>query len=222
MYKLFKFWSKLSLISRCFGGAEKFIEKVTIREGHSVRVYSVRVMRAAARCWCGRSAGGRPARGGSSTLLHSLHLHRRVWRADGRVSFSPRRVSGVRGRTRGREVHRWLAAARVRGAGASPRAAATPHAPACAASPSMRLPLLPLLVLPLVLARPAAGEQYLSLIFLQILHTLPVLHKFFSGKSLVNFTYATTAVEKLLTRKSFQIWLVYEKKKIKSWKILPY
>ncbi|XP_039758994.1 follistatin-A [Pararge aegeria] len=33
----------------------------------------------------------------------------------------------------------------------------TPHAPACDASSSMRLPLLPLLVLPLVLVRPAAA-----------------------------------------------------------------
>ncbi|CAF4806227.1 unnamed protein product [Pieris macdunnoughi] len=36
-----------------------------------------------------------------------------------------------------------------------------PHAPACDATGSMRLPLLPLLVLPLVLARPAAGENIL-------------------------------------------------------------
>ena len=37
-----------------------------------------------------------------------------------------------------------------------------PHAPACDASGSMRLPLLPLFVLPLVLVRPAAGENTIT------------------------------------------------------------
>lgn len=49
--------------------------------------------------------------------------------------------------------------------------APAPHAP-CDASQSMRLPLLPLLVLPLVLARPAAGE-----------HTPYILLRTFSGLS---------------------------------------
>ena len=129
-----------------------------------------------------RKAGGRVARG-SSTLHHSLHLHRRVWRADGRVSFSPRRLSGVRGRMRGREVQRWLVAARVRGTphGRSAAPAAGPHAPACPASPSMRLPLLPLLVLPLVLARPAAGELYPLYSYKYTTHHQWSLSKFFSG-----------------------------------------
>lgn len=121
------------------------------------------------------------------------------------------------------EVQRSLVAgggaARVRGGAAARhgRSAAAagvertaPHAPACHASGSMRLPLLPLLVLPLVLARPAAGEPNIITYTHHTTHHSEVplsLLKFcreIAFRELYNLFVYSYRSEKLLTRKSFQ------------------
>lgn len=61
-------------------------------------------------------------------------------------------------RRRSGRARRAAGAARQRSAAPAGEERSEPHAPACDHSGSMRLPLLPLLVLPLVLVRPAAGE----------------------------------------------------------------
>lgn len=115
------------------------------------------MVRAAARAAgaAGRAVGRRKAAGawrrGSSTLHHSAQSaqsalaalaprHRRVWRADGRVSFSPRRLSVVRGRMRGRggaavtccgtcARRRWHVARRTRAVPRRPPDRTRRHAP---------------------------------------------------------------------------------------------
>ncbi|XP_069361591.1 follistatin-A isoform X1 [Maniola hyperantus] len=83
----------------------------------------------------------------------------------GAVSQAASGASGTRGARLCAHVPRWRRSGRARRAADRPACSSVaageqrraPHAPACDASPSMRLPLLPLLVLPLVLVRPAAA-----------------------------------------------------------------
>ncbi|CAH2089467.1 unnamed protein product [Euphydryas editha] len=97
-------------------------------------------------------AGATSGTRGARVCAHVPRRHTR-WRRSGRARRAARPASGRLVR-----VARSTAAA-----GEEHRA---PHAPACDVSGSMRLPLLPLLVLPLVLVRPAAGLTIDSISFI--------------------------------------------------------
>lgn len=114
------------------------------------------------RAWCGARARLSPRQrsGGAGPMVRGGTA-----RAKASASATRTRGCAVTCCRRGAHVPRRAARGRLRHSAAAAGGERTAPAPTCDASASMRLPLLPLLVLPLVL-RPAAGQYTTPYIYL--------------------------------------------------------